>query len=174
MDTLKLYSLAFKGLKQGHHKLEYSLDKTFFDNFEHSAIHESNIQVIINIEVSHRLLDFNYIVEGFHKSDCDRCLKNIQPEIKGEFRYLVKIVDDISENMENDDEVAYISTKESFYNYAKDMYDFIHLSMPLRNVCENETECDLRVQELLNNYHQQSQTNDSRWEKLNILKQDKN
>jgi len=170
MEKLSIYSLAYKGLKQGLHKLEFDLDKAFFDNFEHSAIHDSKIHVSIDLEVSNRLLDFTYHIQGFHTSECDRCLETIHPKVFGEYRYLVKIVDEKPEHTEDEDDVAYITINEPVYNIAKDIYDFVHLSLPIRNVCEEESDCDLRVQNLLSNYHQKNQAVDPRWEKLNTLK----
>ncbi|NJN33387.1 MAG: hypothetical protein HC817_03165 [Saprospiraceae bacterium] len=45
MDNLKEFSIPIKGLKTGVHEFNFHIEKSFFEQFEGSAIQDGDFQV---------------------------------------------------------------------------------------------------------------------------------
>lgn len=176
MDNLEQYSVPLKGLKSNEYMMEYVLDKAFFDSFENSAIHNAQIVVQLMLDVKPNMYVFHYRMSGSIESECDRCLHPIHPAIQGENSLILKIVENLTEHTESDDEIVFVQRDEQKYNFAKDMYDFVHLSLPIRLLCEDENACDSRVDTLLKKYNANQNSKkeyDPRWSGLLNLKNKK-
>ena len=84
------YTIPLSGLKEGHHTIDFEIDKEFFEQFEESEVKEGSL--IANIEMDKRSshLDMIIRVSGSVRVSCDRCLEMFSQPLDSENRLLVK------------------------------------------------------------------------------------
>ncbi|MEO1437238.1 MAG: DUF177 domain-containing protein [Bacteroidota bacterium] len=136
MNTSPEYLINLKSLKEGQQERAFQIGATFFEPFESSPVSKSDIRILLNIEKrsSHYLLDFQ--VEGSVKSDCDRCLDEIDLPVIGTFQFSIKYADERRE----EEEVIFILRSDDTYNISQLIYEGILLSMPMKKI---GPDCDL-------------------------------
>lgn len=152
MDPFITYSIPVKGLYNGIHQFEFQIDRFFFENFEHSPVADGAIQVQLEFDKHSDMYVLQFELEGTVRTECDRCLAEIDLPVAGSHRLLVKFS---MEEEEEEADIAYISPEASQLNVAQYIYEFICLSMPIIKAydCENETPrpCDEDMLNYLSN-----------------------
>ena len=143
MESLLEYRIPVKGLSTGMHNFEYQVGSQFFSNFEHAPIKEADLKVEMRLEKKPSLYVLEFDFSGSVRTNCDRCLAEIDLPIAGKDRLLVKI----SEKTESEDpEVVYLHPEAQKLEVAEYIYEFIVLAIPMIKVydCEEEAEpaCD--------------------------------
>jgi uncharacterized protein len=139
MDSLKIFSIPFQGLKNGVHHFEYQIGSSFFKNFEDSAINVSSFFVKLNLEREINMIVLNFEFEGTMSTECDRCLEQIDMPMKGTQRLVVKFSEEEQEEEDNDEDIVYIHPKAETLNVAEYVYELVHLGLPFRRI---KPECD--------------------------------
>ena len=81
-----LYTIPLSGLKEGHHTIDFEIDKKFFEQFEESEVKEGSL--IANIEIDKRSshLDLIIRISGSVRICCDRCLEMFSQPVDCENR----------------------------------------------------------------------------------------
>ena len=174
MAELAKYNIAFKGLALGVHEFEYQVDKKFFDFFAGGIAEDGNVTVKVVLEKQSAFMVLWFHVSGTVKIQCDRCLDPYDQPIISENKVFVKYGED---TFEEGDDVIWVSTNEYQLNVGKMIYDFIILSIPIRQVHpadENgKSLCNPEMLEKLNNLTSlsspQENLTDSRWDELKKL-----
>ena len=136
MDALKKFSITFQGLKNGIHQFEYQIDRSFFKNFEDSALNDASFVVKLDLEREETMLVLNFEFEGTMVAECDRCLEMIDMPMSGTQRLMAKFSE---EEKEEEDDVFYIQPKAPELNVSKYVYELVHLGIPIRKV---KPDCD--------------------------------
>lgn len=148
MDALKPFTIPFQGLKIGVHQFEFQIDSSFFTHFEDSAIKQGAVHLLMDLDKRQNMIVLDFTVNGAIKSECDRCLSEIDLPIKGNYQLHIKFSE---EEREGDEEVIYIHPKSSHIEIANQVYEFIHLSIPMRKLtpaCETQPEdCENNILE---------------------------
>ncbi len=134
------------------------------------------------IDKSTTHLDAKFRFTGEIMIECDRCLEPYPYPLDFE----VRIVYSFDEELEFDtDEVILIEDSTPVIYFARDLYDFIVLEMPLRRVPSTDVHlCAPQVLELLGlnpdgspkepeELETEEETTDPRWQALNKLKDSK-
>ena len=136
MDTLVQYTIPVKGLRNGVHQFEFQIDHNFFQHFEQSPVKDGNIELKFSLDKRPDMYVLQFDFGGTVKTDCDRCLAQIDLPIQDCQQLLVKLS---TEEAGEDAEVVYLNPEVSQINVAKYIYEFICLSLPLIKVydCEN-------------------------------------
>lgn len=136
MNTSPEYVINLKGLKGGLQEIDFDITNAFFQAFENSPVKKGQVSVQLDIDKrsSHFLLDFQ--VNGTVKSDCDRCLDEIDLPIRGAFQFSIKYAEDRRE----EEEVIFILRSDDTYNISQLIYEVILLSMPFKKI---GPDCDL-------------------------------
>lgn len=146
MKALRMFSIPIKGIGNGKHTFEYIIKDEFFKQFEESDIKSGYYTINVLLDKQIRMMEFNFEIEGAFKAKCDRCLEEIMIPTASNDRLLVKIGE---EQVDESEEVVYIDENEKEINLGVFIYEFIHLSKPLKNVkdCESNDyeDCDLGV-----------------------------
>jgi len=161
MDALHEFTIPIMGLHHGNHQYEFKVDDDFFSAIEESAIEQGKFDVKVNIDIREDMIVFTFDFKGSIKTDCDRCLANIDLPIEGVQDLIVKYA------LEENDigEVIYILRETSELNIAKFIYESICLGMPVANIydCEDEPEnvCDLKMLDYLENKNKPASENKS-------------
>lgn len=137
MDGLIEYTIPVKGLHHGIHQFDFQVDRNFFQHFENSPIADGNIDLTIFFDKRSDLYVLQFDFKGTIKTDCDRCLEEIDLPVCDSQRLLVKL----SGASESDDpEVIYIDPESTQLNVAHFAYEYICLALPLIKTydCEND------------------------------------
>lgn len=140
MGHRREFEIAFVGLKPGIHTFDYEIDDKFFDVFQQQDFFncKANVKLTIDKKTSFLLLKFE--MGGNLEVTCDRCNNNLPLELWDEFRMTVKMVEEpeLMNDQEEDPDVYYISSSESYIDVANWIYEFINLSIPMQRTCSFE------------------------------------
>ncbi len=133
MDVLREYDIEFIKLKEGEHQFEYHLTEAFFKAFNSSlSTQDIRVDLLFSKSVSTFTLDFE--IEGNVDVDCDRCLTRISLPIHDEHKVLVKQTEYA---LESSDDLVYISSHDYKLNVAQHIFDFVNVSIPIKNTCSD-------------------------------------
>ncbi len=170
MDPLSAYIIPIQGLKTGLHEYHYTLDCEFFRHFEGSLIREGVAEAQVSVDKRPSLIIIAFRVSGYTQTTCDRCMAPIRLPLNEEARQLI-IKFGVAEEMEDADEVIFLSREASEFQLAPYLYEFAMLALPLTNVynceAENPPPCN---QEVLNILKASSERpTNSIWESLKNL-----
>lgn len=179
MGGLLEYSLPIKGLGNGVHQFRFHIDASFFRHFEGSPLEAGNVEVILDFDKRSDLYVLEFEIEGVVRTECDRCLAEIDLPIADRQRLLVKFSE---ENEIEDAEVVYISREAQQLDVSRFIYEFIVLAMPIIKVydCENDAnrQCNEEMLRYLNGEAGQEEEQEGPteinpiWEELKKLNKD--
>ena len=177
MKALKQFSIPFSGLKLGKHQFDFEIDKSFFDAFEYSLVKDGALKVTLELDKQETMLILNFHILGTIQLNCDKCLAEFAQPIEIEERQIVKFAED---ELESDDlEIIVLNRKESEIDVSEMIYEFINVSVPYINNCEQagtDQKCDPEMLATLeklasgNEEEQEDNIDDPRWEALKKLK----
>jgi len=161
-------------LKEGHHTIDFEIDKKFFEQFEESEVKEGSL--IANVEIDKRSthLDMIIRISGSVRISCDRCLEPFQQSIQSENRLLVKFgksIDDI------DPDIISVPADEHEMDLQQHIYEFIMLALPIKRVHpadkNGNSACDpVMLKKLEELIIEEEKVNDPRWDELKKLMND--
>jgi uncharacterized metal-binding protein YceD (DUF177 family) len=168
------YTILLSGLKEGHHTLDFEIDKEFFEQFEEAEVKEGSL--IANIEMDKRTTHIDLIirVSGSVRVNCDRCLEIFSQPVSSENRILVKFgksIDDI------DPDIISVSADENELDLHQQLYEFIMLALPIKRVHpadkKGRSTCDpVMLKKLEELIIVEEKENDPRWDELKKLMND--
>lgn len=177
MKALKQFSIPFTGLKLGKHQFEFEIDQSFFDAFEYSLVKNGALKVDFELDKQETMLILHFHILGTIQLNCDKCLAEFAQPIEIKERQIVKFAED---ELESDDlEIIVLNKKESAIDISEMIYEFINVSVPYINNCEQAGQgqkCDpemIATLEKLSNgttATEEEQNDDPRWAALKKLK----
>ena len=138
MEQIGLYTIAFKGLKNGEHTFDFQVDNALFEAFETEEIKGGNCDVRVVLNRSESMLELEISIDGEVICECDRCLEDCPIAIEYDGDLVVKFSD---ESDYYDGEVMWISPSEDMLDLTQYIYESIVLSLPYSRVHE-EGECN--------------------------------
>lgn len=143
----KKYSLEIPKLRLGENTDAFSVDRSFFAEFEHSFIEEGRVDIEVLTLKYNTHLDMRMQFKGELTLNCDRCLEPYPYKID----FSQKVIYSYSEELEFDtDEVIMIQEHEPVLVLVKEFFDFINLQVPIRRVPDPEIHvCDDEVLRML-------------------------
>lgn len=164
------FLIGISALSEGINELEWELNSGFFDGLNYSRIHQISGKVSCQVVKNGSGLELVLFVKAELVFPCDRCLQSLPVPVSNSQRVWIKQ----SEQKELDSEdIIIIGKYDHQINIKPVVYDMIHLSIPMRLVCdelsENQT-CDQQVLQKLNTPDVSDSESDPRWEKLKKLK----
>jgi len=173
MAQLARYNIAFKGLGLGAHVFDYQVGRKFFEFFDGGIASDGNVDVRVLFEKQSSLMTLTFQVKGTVQIQCDRCLDLYDQDIESENQVFVKIGD---ETFDEGDDVVWVKHNEHQFNVGKLIYDFIILSIPMRQVHPDkpngESSCNPEMLEKINGIDHigsSESESDSRWDELKKL-----
>ncbi len=138
MEIAKRYSIAYKGLKNGHHEFDFKVDDEFFEAMESIDIKGGECNVHVTMERSETMLELGFAINGHAVCECDRCLEDCKVPIEHEGELLVKFSNEVQDY---DGEVMWISPADGEVSLAQYIYESIVLALPYSRV-HTDGECD--------------------------------
>jgi uncharacterized metal-binding protein YceD (DUF177 family) len=148
MKRLAEFSLPIQGLTVGFYVYEFQIDAEFFSHFDASPVKIGDVQVQMNLDRLTDMLVFDFEISGIVRTECDRCLAEIDLPIESEEQLIVKFSEEWA--TKTDDDLTYIHPEASEFNVAEYIYEYIILAMPMMRVledCEEELPppCDFEM-----------------------------
>ena len=128
-----LYSIPYKGLKNGVHEFDFQVDDALFEAYDRVEIKGGDCRAHVVMKRSETMLELAVTIEGEVICECDRCLEDCPIEVDYEGELLVKFSDEIDDY---DGEVMWISPSEGSLDLTQYIYESIVLSLPYRRVHE--------------------------------------
>lgn len=167
---MKEYDIQFVGLKQGTHFFEFKVDNAFFEEFDCFDYIKSNFNIELEFVKQSTIMLLNFNTKGRITVPCDRCLDDVDIDVEGESKLIVKFGHDLYEETE---EILVIPESENEINVAKYIYEFIEISIPQKRV-HQEGLCNPEVIKELEKVESKKEKDiDPRWSGLNDLKIEK-
>ena len=133
------YIIPIKGMSIGKHSFDFTIDNSFFDEYESRDILGADLKVSLEIERSTLLIEVNALITGVIRTECDRCLEELEQRLATKAKLIVKFVKTVGE--EDDEEVLTLDPNESELNLKQFLYDYICLALPIQRV-HDEGDCD--------------------------------
>ena len=147
IDTI----VRFSGLKSGVYEYDYHLDSSFFSTFENENLCDGTVDFKVQLEKTERTMMFTFSFSGIVKTECDRCLGEMDVPVEGEETLCVRFSD--TERSDNED-VAILPEGAYQIDLAQWMYEYVAVSIPMQHVHPNDNEgnptCDPEMLKYLN------------------------
>ena len=138
MEETQRYSIAYKGLKNGHHEFRFAVDRSLFEAFENTEIKDGACEVRVDLDRSEAQLTLDVAISGYVVVACDRCLEDCRVPVDFEGQLLVRFSEEVREY---DGEVLWLLPGEERVDLTQYIYESIVLSLPYQRV-HPEGECN--------------------------------
>ncbi|MDX1285337.1 MAG: DUF177 domain-containing protein [Draconibacterium sp.] len=170
------YNIEFKGLKEGIHDYEFEVNDSFFEHFNEGLVETGEVKVKVQLEKRSAFLKLQISLSGWLELVCDRCLEDYKQEVELETELFVKFGEE--QEYDEGDNVIWVLPEEHVINLTHVIYEYIALSIPLKQAHPNESgenSCSKEMLEKLDNYsfHEEEKKEDEidpRWTALKNLK----
>jgi uncharacterized protein len=177
--TDSVYIIRFNHLAEGIHEYDFSIDDSFFSKYEESIIRQAKVEVKVTLHKDSGGIHLNLSMIGDVAVECVRCLEGFRMPVNIEKSLLVKMVDEVNEEYDDEDEI-YISKKAIEIDLAHSLYDFLSLEIPYCPVhpldekgvetCNPEVLKHIKKQETKAEEKEEEKEGDARWEELKKIK----
>ncbi len=168
MKRKKKIIIPFVGLKEGSHKLDFEIGKSFFQEFEYSIIENADFLIEVDLLKQKTLIELNLNFKGLIYSECYRCGEPLELKVKGKNHLIVKF-GDLDQNAS--EEILVLPDGSHEIDLTESIYELTNLLMPPKPMHKKEKDCNQKVIEVLNSYSiKNAQEGDPRWEALSNLK----
>jgi uncharacterized metal-binding protein YceD (DUF177 family) len=147
--SLKEYQIPFLGLKPGKHEFSFVLDQTFFDLFESSDIHQSDIQASLMLEKQSTMILIDFELDGSVEVLCDRCGEPMSQMMRTKQRLIVKFGEETDDSM---DDMLILGPAEYQIDVSRYLFEYAQLSLPAKNVHLLPQECNQETLAALEKY----------------------
>lgn len=131
MDTLKKYSIAYKGLSVGRHNYELELNDLFFNAFDDSPILSGSGVVRVEVNKNSSMLTLMFDIEAKVGVECDRCLDEVLIPVNYNGELVVRFSETESDY---DGEIMWLSAAEDSIPLAQYIYESVCLNLPYQRV----------------------------------------
>lgn len=167
------YKIPFRGLTEGKHEYEFSIDNTFFEDFPDEEIKEGRLQVNVELIKRSTGMELSLVITGKVKVPCDRCLDEYLEDID----YSGKLFFEYGEETrEVSDELIILSGSEDYIDMGEYAFEYIKLSLPFQKLHSDDPDgnslCNQdmikRLNELTGNTNS-DENDDPRWDQLRDL-----
>ncbi|RUT78804.1 DUF177 domain-containing protein [Ancylomarina longa] len=171
LEYLAKYTIPFKGLKDGMHEFDFSIDEEFFKQFQTEEVYQGEAKIKVSFNKKSLVTTLSFELEGKLNVACDRCLDPMEINVKGENSLFVKFGEEHEELAED---VIVISDSENEIPISQYIYELFTLNLPLSFIHpddENgESTCNKEMIQKLNDFSvNEDEKIDPRWNDLRKL-----
>jgi uncharacterized metal-binding protein YceD (DUF177 family) len=168
------YTILLGGLKEGHHTIDFEIDKKFFEKVEESEVKEGSLFANIELDKRSTHLDMIIKVSGSVRVSCDRCMQMFSLPVISENRLLVKFGKSIEDT---DPDILSVPIDEYELDLQQQIYEFIVLALPIKRMHpadkNGKSTCDpVMLKKLEELIIEEEKENDPRWDELKKLMND--
>lgn len=130
MSKFGLYNIILKDLADTVQVYEYELNDEYFQKIDSPEVSRGNVKAKVSVRRKLSTFELTFKLEGIVRIPCDRCLDDMDQNIRHEEMIEVKFGRSYSE--END--IVVVPEEEGSINIAWFMYEFIVLNIPIKHV----------------------------------------
>ena len=130
MNTLDRYTIAYKDLSIGVHRISMQVDDAFFKAFDNSQITSGTGSVEIELTKSESMLHLSIEIDSKIGVECDRCLEEVIIPVEYEATLIVRF-SDVSEEFDGD--IMWLTPAEDQLELAQYIYESIYLELPYQD-----------------------------------------
>ena len=113
---------------------DWTIDDKFFAWYEMSEISDACIHVQVTLVKHASFLELHFVLEGWAEVSCDRCLYPVKLDVSSEVQLFVKFDEHADEAESDDNDIVILSYDENQLDVAQYLYEYAHLSLPIRRV----------------------------------------
>ena len=168
------FDIEFVKLKDGRHKFNYTLGKSFFEAFGNEDVLRAAVNVVASVEKFPNLMNIGLNMQGTLGVVCDRCLETIDLPVKAVYLVVCKLGGETDTTVESseDSELVVLTSHDFKINIAQWIYESVLLALPMLRNCDKleSKPCNQEMLKRLNELSDEGEAKaDPRWEKLNEL-----
>lgn len=130
MSKFGLYNIILKDLADTVQVYEYELNDEYFQKIDSPEVSRGNVKAKVSVRRKLSIFELSFKLEGIVRIPCDRCLDDMDQNIRHEEMIEVKFGRSYSE--END--IVVVPEEEGSINIAWFMYEFIVLNIPIKHI----------------------------------------
>lgn len=130
--------------QEGKHTLNAECGEDFFEQDSLGLLKDGRVSANLQMERVGNVFRMTLELSGTVRLQCDSCLSDYTMPVSGKLNFLVKLTEEMLPDDE-DNEIYFVPLHPGVFQLQPHVYDLLHLSLPLRKVCEQpgETEdCD--------------------------------
>ncbi|MBN2682741.1 MAG: DUF177 domain-containing protein [Bacteroidales bacterium] len=131
------FIVPVKGIKDGIHFFELSVEDKFFESFDNEDISGGKIDIKLEVKKSTLLTSIKFSFNGYLSVPCDRCLDYFNLPFSFDYEMFVKYSDGDSED---DDKLIFLKHDEHELDILPYIYELILLGLPLKKVHPDKTD----------------------------------
>ena len=130
MSTPAAFVLPLKGIGQGLHEYDLTVDRDFLLNFPTSPVTEADVDVHLVVDKQSREMVVDLTFSGTVATSCDRCLADIDLPVADRNQLIVKFSAE-AEEQRDEGEIVYIHPDTNDFNLAPFVYEAVILAVPM-------------------------------------------
>ena len=134
MNYLTQFIIPVTGLKPGSHQFDFKLMIRSLNILNIPRYGMDTLICTWPLKKKINLLVFHFTFKGNVRVPCDRCYEPFDLPIEGNERLILKFGNDIHEESE---EIQVVPVGENHFDISPLIYEYIHLSVPVRRVHPN-------------------------------------
>lgn len=147
-STKRPFAISFAGLKIGKHDYAYDVDKSFFEEYEYSAIEDADLQVKVTLDKKETMLIVEFFIEGDVTTTCDRCMDPLELSLEADYKQIFKFGHEESE----DETLTVLHPDEHEIDVKSFIYEFIIVSLPGK-IVHPKGECNEEMMATMEKYN---------------------
>ncbi len=165
--AIRAFSIQIDKLPEKVHYFDYSIDRSFFAEFEdNNIIEEGQFDIHLKLTKRSTFIELEFSINGKTPLVCDRSLRSFIYDISVLRKLILKYGE---EEKEVTEDVIMIFRETQEINVAQYIYEFIILELPARKIHPDLNEDDDFIYKSDENDTDGDQI-DPRWEKLKNIK----
>ena len=172
MGSLEQFKVDLKGLKDELTKLEFDLNKDYFEALDETDVQSGVLHVSVSIRKASGFFELQFHTVGTIDIPCDRCLDLMEQPVETDNRLVVKLG---STTREEDDTIV-VDENEGILDLSWFIYEFIALAIPIQHV-HAPGKCNPAMTQVLEELsadrsgdEESDDATDPRWEALKQLR----
>jgi len=130
MSAQSPFILPISGLSQGIYRYDLIVDDAFLATFPNAPVKHAEVAVQLNVDRQMRQLILDVAFSGTVRTDCDRCLAEVDFPITDQGQLVVKFSAE-AESLSEEGDLVYLHPDASLFNVAPFVYEMVILAMPM-------------------------------------------
>jgi uncharacterized metal-binding protein YceD (DUF177 family) len=131
MKDLKLFTIQYVGLKEGVHRFDYNIDRSFFEHFGYEDFNTSSVEIALDFVKKSTLMELHFESSGSVNVNCDVTNEPYDEPINATFDLVVNFGNEFNNDNE---ELLVLPYGEYELNVAHYIYELIVLALPSKRV----------------------------------------
>ena len=172
MGSLEQFKIDLKDLKDELTRLEFDLDKDYFDALDETDVQSGALHVSVSIRKASGFFELQFHTVGTVDIPCDRCLDLMEQPIETDNRLVVKL----GSTAREEDDTVVVDENEGILDTSWFIYEFIALAIPIQHV-HAPGKCNPAMTQVLEELsadrsgdEESSPATDPRWDALKELR----